>query len=115
MPLPGAQVTCRPLRAQPVGQLAEQIEHGPGNDHHQQLWQQRLAGTEKLRQEGGKEEDVLWIAAAKDERPAEQPTEARGEGRALDLAGSGCLARLLPALPSQIEQVQRANQLECTE
>ena len=57
-----AQVPRSPVCAQAVGQLAEQVEDGPGRNHHQQLIKKRCVRVEKLRQEGGKEQDVFRVA-----------------------------------------------------
>ncbi len=68
------------MGAESIGQFAQQVEHGPGGDHDQQLRQKGLLGTEKLRQEGSEKQDVFRVAGAQHKGPAKQRTKTRGGG-----------------------------------
>ncbi|MNI62494.1 hypothetical protein D3C73_1178190 [compost metagenome] len=103
------------MSAKAVGELAQQVQHRPGGDHHQQLWQERLLGTEELRQERGKKQDVLGITGPQHERAPKQRPKARHGSGLGHLGAMGRLAGLLPALPGEIEQVQRAGDLQRAE
>ncbi|MNE88312.1 hypothetical protein D3C80_1856110 [compost metagenome] len=70
-----------------VGQLAAQVEQGPGKDHDQQLRQEGLLRREELRQEGGKKQDVLRIARAQYKRASEQRPKTRNRCRLRDFSG----------------------------
>ena len=74
--LAAAQIARRTMGAEAIGQFAQQVEQGPGRDHHQQLRQERLFGTQELRQEGGEEQDVFRVARAQHERTPEQCAKA---------------------------------------
>ncbi|MNT46067.1 hypothetical protein D3C72_1826880 [compost metagenome] len=103
------------MGAEAIGQLAQQIQHRPGCDHHQQLRQERLLCTQELRQESREEKDVFRIAGTEHERAAEQCAKARNRRCQRHFSTVGRLARLLPALPGEVEQVQRADDFQSAE
>ena len=103
------------MGAQAVGQLAAQVKQGPGDDHDQQLRQERLLCAEELGQEGGKEQDVLGIARPQYKGAPEQCTKARHGCRLGHFSGVGRLPGLLPALPGEVEQIQGADDFQGAE
>ena len=113
--LAAAQVTRSTVGTQAIEQLAQQIEYRPGGDHDQQLRQECLLTVEELRKEGGKKQNVLGIAGAQYKRPAKQCAKARSRRAVRHFCRLGRLPRLLPALPGEVEQIRRADNLQQAE
>ncbi|MCY1449666.1 hypothetical protein D9M71_664180 [compost metagenome] len=74
-----------------------------------------MRGGEELRQEGGEEQEVLRVARTEAESLPEHAAEARVHRLLLGSARLAGNARFLPALPGEIEQVERTDHLEHAE